>query len=206
MDKTIHDELHDFKKRSCESMTPEEQYQAVFQHLQMTHGPHSSLDVRGLTGQLGELTPVAIGWPKFLLSFSHLVTTLTDMKQTDPVSGAILRGPKPAPRHVPPRTLTGDPAQDGVILLDHYNSTLEEQAKVDREWPHGGPELNHKPPDQILKSILLGHVQSSPNTAMSKIYADSLEKPDWSYVDHHLRQDQDCLRQPQRRFAQRQRP
>ena len=86
VDKTIHDELHDFKKRSCESMTPEEQYQAVFQHLQMTHGPHSSLDVRGLTGQLGELSPLAIGWPKFLLSFSHLVTTLTDMKQTDPVS------------------------------------------------------------------------------------------------------------------------
>jgi hypothetical protein len=47
-DKSIYDELHDFKKRTCGSMNPDQQYEAIFQHLLMTHGPHSSLDVRSL--------------------------------------------------------------------------------------------------------------------------------------------------------------
>ena len=171
VDKTIHDELHDFKKRACAEMTPEEQFNAVFQHLQMTHGPHSSLDVRELTQQLSDLSPITSGWPKYLLAFSHHVTTtLADMKQTDPTSGAVLRGPKPAPRKVNHIPLTGDAAQDAAILMAHYLATRDEQAKkVDREWPDGGPELNHKP-------------QNSSNTAISKIYADSLEKPDWTWT------------------------
>lgn len=100
VDKPIHDELHDYKKRACATMNPEQQYDAIFQHLLMTHGPHSSLDVRSLTTQLSELSPT-IGWPKFLLSFNHYVTTLTEMKQTDPLTGVNLRGPKPAPAPVP---------------------------------------------------------------------------------------------------------
>ena len=159
---------HDYKKRTCASMSPEQQFESILQHLLMTHGPHSSLDVRSLTAQLSELSPTALGWPKFLLSFNHYVTTLTEMKQTAPLTGEILRGPKPALVPVPHQALTGDPAVDGPILLAHYNATKEEQDKVDRDWPLGGPELNHKPPDPILKSILLVHVQDSPNTAISK--------------------------------------
>ena len=163
-------------------MSPEQQFESIFQYLLMTHGPHSSLDVQSLTAQLSELSPTALGWPKFLLSFNHYVTTLTEMKQTAPLTGEILRGPKPAPVPVPHQALTGDPAVDGPILLAHYNATKEEQDKVDRDWPLGGPELNYKPPDPIIKSILLGHVQDSPNTAISKIYADALERPDWSWT------------------------
>jgi hypothetical protein len=162
-------------------MNPEQQYDAVFMHLQMTHGPHSSLDVQQLTKELTDLSP-AIGWPKFLLSFNHYVTTLAEMKQTDPMTGVILRGPKPAPAHVPHQPLTGDAAQDGLTLLNHYNATREAQEQIDRDYPLGGPEFNHKPPDPILKSILLGHVQTSPNTAISKIYADSLERPEWTWT------------------------
>ena len=102
VDKAINDELHDYKKRTCASMSPEQQFESIFQHLLMTHGPHSSLDVRSLTAQLSELSPTALGWPKFLLSFNHYVTTLTEMKQTAPLTGEILRGPKPAPVPVPP--------------------------------------------------------------------------------------------------------
>lgn len=103
VDKAMNDELHDFKKRTCTCMNPEQQFDAILQHLLMTHGPHSSLvdDVRSLTGQLSELSPTALGWPKFLLFFNHFVTTLTAMKQTDPLTGEILRGPKPAPVTVP---------------------------------------------------------------------------------------------------------
>ena len=101
------------------------------------------------------------------------------MKQTVPLTGEVLRGPKPAPVAVPHTALTGDPAVDGPILLAHYHATKAEQDKVDSEWPL---ELNHKPPDPIMKSILLGHVQESPNTAISKIYADALERPDWSWT------------------------
>jgi hypothetical protein len=54
VDKAINDELHDYKKRTCAAMNPE-------QHLLMTHGPHSSLDVRSLTAQLSELSPTALG-------------------------------------------------------------------------------------------------------------------------------------------------
>ena len=82
----------------------------------------------------------------------------------------------PSPR------LSPFPTTRHSILLAHYNSTKEEQGKVDHDWPLGGPELNHKPPDPILKSILLGHVQDSPNTAISRIYADALERPDWSWT------------------------
>ncbi len=153
-------------------MNPDQQYEAIFQHLLMTHGPHSSLDVRSLTAQLSELSPISLGWPKFLLAFSHGVMTLTEMKQTDPLTGQTLRGPKPSPVNVPHQALTGDQTVDGPIHL----------AAVDRDWPLGGPELNHKPPDPILKSILLGHVQESANTAISKIYADSLERPDWPWT------------------------
>jgi hypothetical protein len=114
VDKAIHDELHDFKNRTCASMNPEQQFEAVFQNLLMTHGPHhSSLDVRSLTAQLSELSPTALGWPKFLLSFNHGVTTLTEMKQTDPLTGATLRGPKPAPVPVPHQVLTGDRCHPG---------------------------------------------------------------------------------------------
>jgi hypothetical protein len=77
VDKAINDELHDYKKRTCASMNPEQQFESIFQHLLMTHGPHSSLDVRSLTAQLSELSPTNLGWPKFLLSFNHYVTTLT---------------------------------------------------------------------------------------------------------------------------------
>ena len=62
VDKAINDELHDFKKRTCGAMTPEQQYDAIFQHLLMTHRPHSSLDVRSLTAQLSELSPTALGY------------------------------------------------------------------------------------------------------------------------------------------------
>ena len=110
VDKAIYDELHDYKKRTCATMNPEMQYDAVFlQHLLTTHGPHSSLDVRTLTTQLADLSP-SIGWPKFLLSFNNSVTTLTEMKQTDPTTGIVLRGPKLAPAPVPHQQLTGDAA------------------------------------------------------------------------------------------------
>eukprot|EP01036_Dinobryon_divergens_P033646 gene33646-biopygen26641 len=92
------------------------------------------------------------------------------MKQTDPLTGAVLR-------RLRLQSLTGNATADQAMLLAHYNTTKAEQDKIDRDWPLGGPELNHKPPDPILKSILLGHVQDSPNTAISKIYADSLEGP-----------------------------
>ena len=150
VDKTIFDELHDYKKRTCATMTPEQQFEAIFQHLQMTHGPHSSLDVRSLTAQLSELSPITLGWPKFLLAFSHGVTTLTDMKQTDPLTGLTLRGPKPAPAVVPHPALTGDATVDGPTLLAYYQATKAAQEAVDLDWPLGGPELNHKPPDPIL--------------------------------------------------------
>eukprot|EP01036_Dinobryon_divergens_P006633 gene6633-8808_t len=32
VDKTIFDELHDYKKRTCATMTPEQQFEAIFQH------------------------------------------------------------------------------------------------------------------------------------------------------------------------------
>ena len=125
VDKSINDELHDFKKRTCGAMNPEQQYDAIFQHLLMTHGPHSSLDVRSLTAQLSELYPISLGWPKFLLAFSHGVTTLTEMKQTDPLTGKTLRGPKPAPVTVPHQAITGDQAIDGPMLLAHYQATKD---------------------------------------------------------------------------------
>jgi hypothetical protein len=87
VDKAIHDELHDFKKRTCGAMNPEQQFEAVFQHLLMTHGPHSSLDVRSLTAQLSELSPTVLGWPKFLLSFNHGVTATTPSGWTLQESG-----------------------------------------------------------------------------------------------------------------------
>ena len=105
------------------------------------------------------------------------------MKQTDPLTGQTLRGPKPAPVNVPHQAFTGDQTVYGPILLAHYQATKDAQDAVDRDWPLGGSELNHKPPDPILKSILLGHVQESANTAIStKIYADSLERPDWPWT------------------------
>jgi hypothetical protein len=78
------------------------------------------------------------------MSFNHYVITLTEMKQTDPITGVSLRGPKPEPAPVPHQPLTGDAAQDGLILLNHYNATTREaQEQIDRDWPLGGPELNH---------------------------------------------------------------
>jgi hypothetical protein len=35
VDKSINDELHDFKKRTCGAMNPDQQYEAIFQHLLM---------------------------------------------------------------------------------------------------------------------------------------------------------------------------
>ena len=155
VDKPIRDELHDFMTSNCQGMNAEDRCNAVLQHLQNTHGPHSNLDVQQLTNSISELRPESMGWSKCLMEFNHRVTTLEAMKQRDPVSGTVLRAERPAPRYIPHEPLTGDPAQDQAIQAAHYNATKEEQEKVLRDWPDGGPELNYKPPDQLLKSTLL---------------------------------------------------
>ena len=181
VDKRICDELHDFVQIKCLAMTPEQRLHVVFEHLLSTHGPHSNLDVTQLTARVTELSPNTMGWAKYLPEFMHAVTTLASMKQRDPSTNEVIRGPKPAPNPVPHQPLTGDPAQDNIILRNHYTATLAEQERVDKAWPLGGPELNYKPPDSQLKSALLQWVKTDSHMAINKIYADSLEHPTWTW-------------------------
>ena len=103
VDKPICDELHDFVQRNCLSMTAEDKLNAVFDHLLSTHGPHSNLDVTQLTARVSELNPTTLGWPKYLQEFMHTVTTLESMKQRDPTTNEVIRGPRPAANPVPHR-------------------------------------------------------------------------------------------------------
>ena len=181
VDKAIRDELHDFMTSDCQGMTAEDRCNAVLKHLQNTHGPHSNLDVQQLTNSISELRPDSMGWSKYLMEFNHRITTLESMKQRDPATGTVLRAERPAPRYVPHTPLTGDPAQDQAIQEAHYHATKEEQDKVMRDWPDGGPELNYKPPDQLLKSTLLQLIRHSPIAAIHQIYSDSLKNPTWTW-------------------------
>jgi hypothetical protein len=140
VDKRICDKLHDFVQIKCLAMTPEQRLHVVFEHLLSTHGPHSNLDVTQLTARVTELSPNTMGWAKYLPEFMHAVTTMASMKQRDPSTNEVIHGPKPAP--MPHQPLTGDPAQDNIILRNHYTATLAEQERVDKAWPLGGPELN----------------------------------------------------------------
>ena len=101
---------------NCQGMSAEDRFNAVFKHLQNTHGPQSNLeDVQQLTDSME--------WSKCLMEFNHRVTTLESTKQRDPVSGTVLRAERPAPRQVPHVPLTGDPAQDQAIHEAHYHAT-----------------------------------------------------------------------------------
>ncbi len=117
-------------------MTPEQKLYSVFEHLLLnTHGPHSNLDVAQLTARVTELSPNTMGWAKYLPEFMHAVTTLASMKQRVPSTNEVIRGPKPAPNPVPHhQPLTGDAAQDHIILRNHYAATLTEQERVDKAW------------------------------------------------------------------------
>jgi hypothetical protein len=181
VDKRICDELYDFVQIKCLTMTPEQRLHVVFEHLLSTHGPHSNLDVTQLTARVTEVSPNTMGWAKYLPEFMHAVTTLASMKQQDPSTNEVIRGLKPAPNPVPHQPLTGDPAQDNIILQNHYTATLAEQERVDKAWPLGSPELNYKPPDSQLKSALLQWVKTYSHMAINKIYADSLEHPTWTW-------------------------
>ena len=66
-----------------------------------------------------------------------------DSYRDEALTGQTLRDPKPAPVTVPHQALTGDQTIDGPMLLAHYQATKDAQDVVDRDWPLGGPELNH---------------------------------------------------------------
>ena len=61
VDKPIRDELHDFMTSNCQGMNAEDRCNAVLQHLQNTHGPHSNLDVQQLTNSISEVRPESMG-------------------------------------------------------------------------------------------------------------------------------------------------
>jgi hypothetical protein len=41
-------------------MSPEQQFESIFQHLLMTHGPHSSLDVIGVIADRPRMAQVPV--------------------------------------------------------------------------------------------------------------------------------------------------
>ena len=191
VDIRICNELHDFVQIKCLAMTPEQKLHYVFEHLLNTHGPHSNLDVTQLTARVTELSAnTMMGRAKYLPEFMHAVTTLASMNQRDPSTNEVIRGPKPAPNPVPHQPLTGDAAQDHIILRNHYAATLTEQERVDKAWPLGGPELNYKPPDSQLKSALLQWVKTDNHIHDHQQDLRRLPRAPHLDMGHHLRQAQ----------------
>ena len=112
-----------------------------------------------------------MGWSKCLMEFNHHVTTLESMKQRDPV----YFGPN-------------------ALRLGRYRCTAYRKTRPSRQlnttrrrrnktkYYDGGPELNYKPPDQLLKSTLLQLIRHySPIAAIHQIYSDSLKNPTWTW-------------------------
>ena len=179
VDKAIRDELHDFMTSNCQEMNAEDRCNAVLKHLQNTHGPHSNLDVQQLTNSISELRPDTMGWSKCLINGiqpPNYHTRIDEAARPRVRNSTSRRTPC-----IPHEPLTGDPAQDQAIHEAHYHATKEELDKVLRDWPDGGPELNYKPPDQLLKSTLLQLIRHSPIAAIHQIYSDSLKNPTWTW-------------------------
>ena len=182
---SIRDELHDFETTHCSQMTNLEKVNAIFNHLERTHGPHSSIDVLQLCQRLAhDLDPKELGWTIFLRKFNHTtVTTLETLHRTDASTGEIIRGPRPNPAPIPFPILTNDDTIDVPLYKKFLDDTKAATEKILNDFPLGGPPLNFKPSDAELKSHLLRRMKHSPIPQITKVYGDSLEHVLWTWED-----------------------
>ena len=90
------------------------------------------------------------GWRKYLQNFKNLVGSLEQTMQRD-ANDAVIYGPPPAAEY-PARPASTAPAAQLQAYVEACQAADELR---DAQFPHGGPALNHRPPDSELKTILL---------------------------------------------------
>ncbi len=79
---------------------------------------------------------------------------------------AIIYGPAPAAEY-PIRPASTAPA---VQLQAYIEACQAADDLRDAQFPHGGPPLNHRPPDSELKTILLDALSTSRLGAYKNFY------------------------------------
>jgi hypothetical protein len=105
------------------------------------------------------------GWRQYLQNFNYFVGTLEQTAQRDS-NDAVIYGPLPAAAY-PPRPLATAPAAEHTAYVAACQAADDAR---DALYPHGGPILNHRPPDSELKNILLEALAGSSLIAYKTLY------------------------------------
>ena len=169
VDAQINVDLHQFlKSDSIKNLEPEAKYKSLREHFSEHWVPHSSLDVTKIKQQLTEMQGDDPGWRKYLQNFKNLVGSLEQTMQCD-ANDAVIYGPPPAAEY-PVRPASTAPA----VQLPAYIEACQAADELrDAKFPHGGPALNHRPPDSELKTILLDALSTSRSITISTTWSNT---------------------------------
>jgi len=159
-----------------------DRWNLLWDRLETEWGPSTHYDVQNLKERLRTLDGNKMtkgGWLQYWSKFKEIVSALEQIEMKDEYGNEV-RGPLPPLEEI---DIPEEPADNSLAERQRYSRECKRYVRAmrqstderNREYPNGGPVLNHRPTDEELKTILMHALDKCMVPSIHQYYNTLLE-------------------------------